>query len=87
MFDTSFVNEFIPVITEADIDAYLKADGPTNEGDPRDGFDDNHWSIAKVLYFLGWVAEYKSFTAGPESFGYETVLYAYHDTAEAIASL
>lgn len=89
-------NGFVPVITEADIDAYLMAEGhPTNEGDPRDGFDDSPRSIARVLYFLGWVAEHKSLTVdGPvdaryynESFGYETMLYAYHDAAEAIAAL
>lgn len=86
-------NGFVPIVTEADIDAYLMADGhPTDEGDPRDGFDGSPWSIAKVLYFLGWVAEYKSFDVdGPidynEHFGYEEMLYAYHDVAEAIAAL
>lgn len=88
-------NGFVPVITEADIDAYLMADHPTDEGDPRDGFDDSPRSIARVLYFLGWVAEHKSLTVdGPvdaryynEHFGYETMLYAYHDMAEAIAAL
>lgn len=84
-------NGFVPVITEADIDAYLMADGhPTNEGDPRDGFDDSPWSIAEVLYFLGWVAQFKAMDApqsNPGHFGYETMLYAYHDAAEAIAAL
>lgn len=89
-------NGFVPVITEADIDAYLMTDDhPTNEGDPRDGFDDSPWGMAKVLYFLGWVAEYKSLAVdGPvdaryydEHFGYETMLYAYHDMADAIATL
>jgi hypothetical protein len=78
---------FVPVITEADIDAYLMADGhPTDEGDPRDGFDDSPRSMAKVLYFLGWVAEFKSMNAqsNHEHFGYETLLYAYHDAAKAI---
>lgn len=90
------VNGFTPVITEADIDAYLKSGGPTNEGDPRKGFTADPQSMARVLRFLGWVAEYKSLTVdGPavnaryysEHFGYEQMLYAYHDTAEAIAAL
>jgi hypothetical protein len=84
-------NGFVPVITEADIDAYLVADGhPTDEGDPRDGFDDTPWSMAKVLYFLGWVAQFKAMDApqsDPGHFGYETMLYAYHDAADVIAAL
>lgn len=84
-------NGFVPVITEADIDAYLMADGhPTDEGDPRDDFDDSPWSMAKVLYFLGWVAQFKAMSASPSDhghFGYETMLYAYHDAADAIVSL
>lgn len=84
-------NGFVPVITEADIDAYLMTDGhPTDEGDPRDEFDDSPWSMAKVLYFLGWVAQFKAMNASqsdPGHFGYETMLYAYHDAADAIAAL
>lgn len=87
---------FVPVITEADIDAYLACDDkPTSYGDPRDGFDDSPRSMAQVLYFLGWVAQYKSLDVGgpidaryyDEHFGYETMLYAYHDVADAIAAL
>lgn len=85
------INGFVPVITEADINAYLMADGhPTNEGDPRYDLDDSPWNIAKMLYFLGWVAQFKAMTtpqSEPGHFGYETMLYAYHDIAEAIAAL
>lgn len=84
-------NGFVPVITEADIDAYLACDSkPTSYGDPRDSFDDNPRGIAKVLYFLGWVAQFKAMNApksDPGHFGYETMLYAYHDIADAITEL
>lgn len=76
---------FVPVITEADIDAYLMADGhPTDEGDPRDGFAE--FDLPYVLTFLGWVAQFKSMNAqsNTERFGYETLLYSYHDAAAAI---
>lgn len=82
-------NGFVPVITEADIDAYLMAPGhPTNEGDPRDGFDE--LDLPYVLMFLGWVAQFKAENtpqSDPGHFGYETMLYAYHDAADAIMSL
>lgn len=78
--------EFVPVITEADIDAYLACDSkPTSYGDPRDGFTE--FDLPYVLTFLGWVAQFKAMNApqsDPGHFGYETLLYAYHDVADAI---
>lgn len=81
-------DEFIPVITREDIDAYLACDSkPTSEGNPLDGFDE--WDLPRVLMFLGWVAEFKALEAqsNPDRFGYERMLYSYSETAEAIANL
>lgn len=83
------IKPFVPVITEADIDAYLACDSkPTSYGDPRDGFTES--DLPYVLTFLGWVAQFKAMDApqsDPGHFGYETMLYAYHNAAEAIAEL
>lgn len=80
---------FVPVITEADIDAYLACDSkPTSRHDPRDGFDE--LDLPYVLMFLGWVAQFKAENtpqSDPGHFGYETMLYAYHDIADAITEL
>lgn len=76
---------FVPVITEADIDEYLACDSkPTDHGDPRNEFTE--FDLPYVLTFLGWVAEFKSMNAqsNTEHFGYETLLYSYHDAAAAI---
>ena len=82
---------FVPVITEADIDAYMACDAkPTSDGNPRDGFDDSRRSIARVLRFLGWVGSLKAQLApqsDPGHFGYETMLYEYHRVADEIESL
>lgn len=86
MFSISSSSSFVPVITEADIDAYLACDSkPTSYGDPRNGFTE--FDLPYVLTFLGWVAQFKAMNApqsDPGHFGYETMLYAYHDVAEAI---
>ena len=82
------VDEFLPVITKEDIDAYMACDSkPTSEGNPLDGFDE--WDLPRVLMFLGWVAEFKALEAqsNPDHFGYERMLYSYSETAEAIANL
>lgn len=76
---------FVPVITEADIDAYLACDSkPTSYVDPRNGFTE--FDLPYVLAFLGWVAQFKAMDtqSNSEHFAYETLLYAYHDAAEAI---
>lgn len=88
------VDEFAPVITAEDINKYASdPNRPTGGIDPRNGFSESE--LPYVLMFLGWVAEYKSLTVdGPasaqyydEHFGYEKMLYAYHDAAEAIMNL
>ena len=80
-------DEFVPIITQADIDAYLACDSkPTSEGNPLDGFDE--WDLPRVLTFLGWVAEFKALglpQSDPGHFGYERMLYEYHDVASNIA--
>jgi hypothetical protein len=78
---------FVPVITKADIDAYMACDAkPTSYGNPLDGFSE--YQLPKVLMFLGWVAEFKAMQApqsDPGHFGYEHMLYQYHQVAEAIS--
>lgn len=79
------VDTFVPILTAADLDAARSM----NLGkDPRESWTKQ--DLAAVLLFLAYAAELKAMhlpQVDPGHWGYETMLYAYYDIAEAIAVL
>ena len=80
-------DEFVPVITDADIDEYFNDPECPGGVDPRSSWDE--LDLPYVLQTLGYVGEMKSLNLhqpDPGQVGYEIMLYQYSETARVILS-
>ena len=82
------VDEFVPVLTDEDFDAYRARKDAPGGVDPRyPGWD--MYDLPNVLMFLSWTAQLKSMNAqsNQDSFRYEKLALEYAKVVEAICGL